>query len=100
MGKDGPLQHPQWTKTSLRDGLCCHLAMHCDQISLAAYIWVPSLTRWLMSRFQLSEFVRSGVLSKAFGAGVVLGKLFAAVPSKNFPCPCQVQAEKAPTRHT
>ena len=30
---------------------------------------------------QLSEFTRSGVLSEAFGAGVVLGELFVAALS-------------------
>ena len=33
---------------------------------------------WLVPALQLSESARSGVLSEAFGAGVVLGQLFVA----------------------
>ena len=36
---------------------------------------------WLVPALQLSEFVRFGVLSEAFGAGVVLGELFLAALS-------------------
>lgn len=66
MGEDHPLQ--------------CLLAMDydgpqvidCDYISLAAYIWVLSLTQ---PTLQLSDFTRSGVLNEVGGASVVLEEL-------------------------
>ena len=70
--------------TSPRDGLRCHQTMDCDIRERCIVTRRPSLLIFgrrvspsrLVPALQLSEFARSGALSEAFGAGVVLGELF------------------------
>ena len=55
--------------------------MDCDQASPAAYIRAPGHTQPVRARTPAEQLARFGVLSEAFGAGVVLGELFCAALS-------------------
>ena len=76
----------RWTMKSPSDAFWCHRGMECDVTEAWIVTRCPSLLIFgrrvsasrLVPALQLSEFVRSGVLSEAFGAGVVLGELFVA----------------------
>lgn len=66
---------------SLRDGLQRARTMDCDQVTLTACIWAPSLSQSARARTPAEQIARSGVLSEAFGAGVMLRELLLAALS-------------------
>ena len=61
-----------------RDGLQCHLAMHCDHASLAAYKKVLSLTQPVRAQTPAERVGEVWSAERGFGAGVVLRELFRA----------------------